>query len=127
MIKSSNLVCLSGHSSDPSHLHLETGHTCLHAPSAVFFRQERSGCAHLTLPHVASVHLAPQAQVAEVKIQHDGTKTTHWIKFAAGGECLASFDQSGELTELAGQHLLITSTAGVLVIGPLRSGESLSC
>jgi hypothetical protein len=48
------------------------------------------------------------------------------MKFAAGGECLATFDQSGELTELAGQHLSITSTAGVLIIGPLRRPRSLS-
>jgi hypothetical protein len=98
----------------------------LHASSAGFFRHDRSGCAHMTLPHVASVHVALHAQVAEYRIEHVGSSTTHWMKFAAGGECLATFDQSDELTELAGQHLSITSTAGVLIIGPLRRPRSLS-
>jgi hypothetical protein len=120
MIRSSKLVCLTGHSSEPSHLRLEPGQTCLHAPTAGFFRQDRSGCAHLTLPHVRSVHVALHTSVAEYIIEHVGDTTTHWVKFAAGGECLATFDHSGDLTELAGQGLSITSSADRLIIGPLR-------
>jgi hypothetical protein len=57
--------------------------------------------------------------------QHVGSKVNHLVKFVAGGECLATFDHTGDSTQLTGEQLSITRSAGVLVSG-LPTGQPLS-
>jgi hypothetical protein len=64
------------------------------------------------------------AEVAQHSIRSDGACIKHQVKFASGGEFLATFDKSGELTELSGQHLSITNNAGALLVGPFRHQEN---
>jgi hypothetical protein len=117
----SKLVCLTGKSGEPSQLLLDPGQTCLHGPTAGFFRANRSGSVHANLPHMASMRLSPGARLAEYKIQHVGPRTTLSVKFEQGGECLATFDHSGALEQLEGEQVLITCAAGELTVAPLYS------
>jgi hypothetical protein len=114
------LVCLTGHPTEPSHLVLKPGQTCLHGPTASFFREAQSDeCLQACLPQVTSLRLAHDAQVIEYKLQFWGHRTMLSVKFVEGGHCRVTFDPSGELDQLEGTKVSITRAGGELTIGPL--------
>jgi hypothetical protein len=119
------LICLTGHTSEPSHLDLKPGQTCLHGPTASFFREDKTGgYLQACLPHVTALRLANDARVTEYKLQHQGLHTTLSVKFVEGGQCKATFDPAGELEQLEGTKVSITCTAGELIVGPLLGVSS---
>jgi hypothetical protein len=48
------------------------------------------------------------------------------VRFALGGEFVASYDWSGELVELRGESLRQIKNADGLVVGPLRARTELA-
>jgi hypothetical protein len=120
MISSPDFLCL-GRACDPDAMALAEGQTCLHSPSATFFRKVRGGELQMSLPGAATFRIAQGARVAKRRLWTDGAKVTEWLSFVDGGECLATFDSAGELEQLEGTQIVITSTAGALIVGPLTA------
>jgi hypothetical protein len=119
------LVCLTGHTGEPSHFDLKPGQTCLHGPTASFFREDKTGgCLQACLPHVTSLRLANGARVIEYKLQLQGLHTTLSVKFVEGAQCRITFDSAGDLEHLEGTKVLITCTAGQLIVGSLLGVSS---
>jgi hypothetical protein len=82
-------------------------------------RAGMGGELQVSLPGAATFRVAPGARVAESLLRTNGARVTQWLKFVEGGECLATFDGAGELEQIEGMRVVITSTAGALIVGPL--------
>jgi hypothetical protein len=119
MISSRHFLCLDGRDDEPRAIHLAEGQTCLHCPSATFLREGRGGQLQVILPGAATFRIASGARVAQRRSRTDGARVSQWLKFAEGGECLATFDSAGDLEQLEGTRVSITCAAGELIVGPL--------
>jgi hypothetical protein len=121
MIQSPCFVSLNGSADEPATLPIATGQTVLHAPSSTFVRADGAGTTHLSLTGIPSLTFAPGAAVSSYRIQHDSQSIHHSVRFAVGGEFVASYDRNGQLVELRGESLRLIKNADGLVVGPLRA------
>jgi hypothetical protein len=121
MTHPSRLICINGTPDEASFQAAAPGDTVLDAASGTFAYFDSPNDMTVTLPVITGVGIANLAEVADHQITRSADTVAHHVRFHGGGELHFVYALSGELVELRGERVTMsTSPCGLVSVRAYR-------